>query len=1028
MRWLLTLFLFATSVLFSTLPALHAQQLTTHDLRGASFAVPADWTITYSSRDQETDFASPDRRYQLWMRWWMQDEPLLGYDDIQRHQKMQLAGQEALFIHTETGAERMLQMAFLQKDDEGEIFLVQLIGTNVSLAEHEEMFRKLLLGLSLHGVPVKKAAQGAPGKGAADTTQAGVFRDPGGAFSIPAPQGWDVQTTASVGLSQVVVVAPARNAMVLAVVARPDRGMTAAAVLDEYLGVLYRDSLVVKSIEDEGYPTIAGTEAHMVESTARVYAINGVAMPYPRGLVRIYRTEGASAQSPFLILSIRPDNADLDLTRQLSEIALGFRPDVAAQPAPAGQPEPSPPAVADNGQDNPSPPPARGLLFDGRSLTGLLPLAFNGADFDTHALFTESGLAFAFPEGLGWAKLGVSTDSTVIEMPNRDATAVQRITAIVDADNSTGITFALTPADKAQLDPWEAHDLRFQLFNWGEGLGTMKVTMRDDSRTLDARFAWPKGETVLHLLLRPDHVIELRDGSGVQLAELALPVRYEGRGWVLQTYVQVNRKNRAAGLVLKRLSVDTIPHVPTPRLDAFAQDGAPVVLFDGYALGRFWTPASRYESGFAQFARMSGGALRIGWTAADKGYYTGIATPESVLWLDRFTGAAEARVDLALDGAASTDWEISLYPRYALPDNRSGSGAYVLRFARQDDGTFHALSALRSDEDEGLSASGLASIPDHVSLILTPEGVRVSGPGMPVGVLPFPNAVDGVGLRMAIHALPTAQKDGALVLRGVRLSRRPGTVSESPSPADGVAPLPQVVFFETRPQDTWTGLSSGAADFTAQSEQTPDGLRLWRRDPAPDWNRPALVGSAIVADLDYRVDSTPYELTLQITPEPGLGTRIYLHDDAARYEKRAIATLTLRELPDGPEVGGLEVQLHSGHFSYDHWRRVIPAGQWQRDWDGTVRLRLGPDWIAAALGDDWLMRGARTPRKMMLAIAPGGAGNNDTGRVTLRRIEGGWITPSGMTGSERQRLVDTAEFDPDTYLDLLASEHGEPAQ
>jgi len=126
-------------------------QGTTYDLRSAEFTLPPGWTQTHSSRDQSYDFTSPDGRYQLWARWWFPDEPLLGYDDIVRHEKRSLAGQEALFIHTEIGSQRMLQLAFLQEDAEGEIFLWQVSGTDVPLAEHEAMFDALLDGLVLNG-------------------------------------------------------------------------------------------------------------------------------------------------------------------------------------------------------------------------------------------------------------------------------------------------------------------------------------------------------------------------------------------------------------------------------------------------------------------------------------------------------------------------------------------------------------------------------------------------------------------------------------------------------------------------------------------------------------------------------------------------------------------------------------------------------------------------------------------------------------------------------------------------------------
>lgn len=65
-------------ILFVGLSGVQAAEMAVFDLRGAEFAAPADWDITYRSRDQEYDFESPDKRFQLWARWWFQDEPLLA--------------------------------------------------------------------------------------------------------------------------------------------------------------------------------------------------------------------------------------------------------------------------------------------------------------------------------------------------------------------------------------------------------------------------------------------------------------------------------------------------------------------------------------------------------------------------------------------------------------------------------------------------------------------------------------------------------------------------------------------------------------------------------------------------------------------------------------------------------------------------------------------------------------------------------------------------------------------------------------
>ena len=42
--------------------------------------------------------------------------------------------------------------------------------------------------------------------------------------------------------------------------------------------------------------------------------------------------------------------------------------------------------------------------------------------------------------------------------------------------------------------------------------------------------------------------------------------------------------------------------------------------------------------------------------------------------------------------------------------------------------------------------------------------------------------------------------------------------------------------------------------------------------------------------------------------------------------------------------------------------------------------------------------------------------------MTLRSVDGGWITPSGMTARSRLLLMGTRDFDAEEYVRLLRAE------
>ncbi|PYG31896.1 hypothetical protein [Pelagimonas varians] len=325
-------FLIGLWVLVLPVTAKSAEQWLDYDLPGLAFSVPADWEITYRRRDVEYNFASPDGTYTLWVRWWFPDEPLLGYDDIVFHDFMTLAGHDALLTRTESEIDRFLSIAFPEhKNADGEIILFQLFSPiDLPVAAQEEKMNQLIEKLSIQGQSARppsllKFSQGAQNSDPAQVAQSGQgsavdrFYDRDAQFSLPKPEGWNIHTAQGAGVSQVAVVAPDHDAMVLALVARGAQAQTAT---DQALGLLYRDALVVKSIEADLYLDIEDMGVHAIETIAKIYAINGIAMPYPNGRVTIFQGQGDDIS--FVIVTIRSEGASDALRLQLDDIALGF--------------------------------------------------------------------------------------------------------------------------------------------------------------------------------------------------------------------------------------------------------------------------------------------------------------------------------------------------------------------------------------------------------------------------------------------------------------------------------------------------------------------------------------------------------------------------------------------------------------------------------------------------------------------------------------------------------------------------------
>lgn len=1121
---------------------LHSQDLTRYELRTASFSVPSDWTETMYQRDQEYDFQSPDKKFELWVRWWFPDEPLLGGLDMTRHQKITLAGQDALFLHIGPENSRMLQLAFLEPDEEGEQLLFQLIGHDVSLAEHEAMFDRLTRTLSVKGLPVElilSAAEPAPDPA------------PGGALLLPLPEGWTGRTLEHAELDLALRVSPDGDAMVLAAVALEGNGVSADAQTDEFLGLLYRDSMIVKSIEGEGFPEIAGTTAHQLQTISKVFDFFGTQMPYARGKLDIY--QGGDAARAFMIVSVQGIEADPSMARQIQDMVLAMSFDGTAAPAPTAiVPAASSDPAALPGQewlavlnqrfggdcvllpqsewlgpdhrilkqadvtvtfnaecgpdlylvygvefrfdprgatgdyfyplyanynaatlqyafsfielrdnllidvtvsqddkiavqltDLPAPErafPAAGpsivatgdaetavstVLFDGHGLENWETFEFEGGEFEKHARLGDGMLLIEFAEDQWWAKTGLRTKEARVTMPVLDDAEAQVISITLDADRSTGFAVAFSPEEAADEDPRTGHNYQLVLEPYEGGMVRAALTTRPDHKEERRYFPWPKGVTTFEVVLRPDQVVELRLKDGRRLAWFDLDRNFGGRSWVLQVFAQVPGKNQAGGLALHEVRLEPTPVAQLPDIDGYYQIPRQLVLFDGLDFEPVWTFMENPGTPSEKFARLSDGALRVGWPEGEYPRELGMYSQQPVLWLDEFGPKAVARIRVELDGTASADFELGLKPDYSNPDQALSNGDYFASFRRQPDGSFLFQTGIRTRSETLIEQAGLSSVPNTLALVLTSRGIAVEADGLPGDPVPLDALQDGAGLRMWLYATRPETGSAALVVRRIETEYTPGPKPSAATAITDVDPLPQSVIFAGQQQFGWTAASAGSEAFEDLAQWSANGLVLRRTQTPANSHRIALMSDEPVVVLDHRIKETAFETQFRVIPDQdNFGMRILFSTWANNEDKGTTFALSLRNASTGAGAGRLRATLHADHFHYNVWTRLMPRG-WETSWDGSVTVGFEQDRIYVRLGGTRILaaktENSRLNKRYHVVVQPGGLGIQG-GQVTLQDIRSGWQTPAAMDPLERLLLVDTDDFDPNAFADLLAQE------
>ena len=231
------------------------------------------------------------------------------------------------------------------------------------------------------------------------------------------------------------------------------------------------------------------------------------------------------------------------------------------------------------------------VLFDGNGFDGWETFGFNGGSFDSDARLVEGALRVDIPDGKGWAKTGLRSQKAVITMPARGSDRARAVSLRIDAARSNTVTLAFSPPEAAAADPYRTSDLRLQIRHKKAGLGELKASKLGRGLGFGVDFPWwPTGEAELNVILRPNQVVELRDGDGDQLAWLPIAAEYGGREWVLQVYAQVPSKNDAALLDLHRVELRDWPHEVATDYSLLTGEPRTARLFDGRSLAPRWSP------------------------------------------------------------------------------------------------------------------------------------------------------------------------------------------------------------------------------------------------------------------------------------------------------------------------------------------------------------------------------------------------------------------------------------------------------
>lgn len=150
----------ALGALLTPAASVRAQTWTNHRLAEVTFEAPADWRAT-STRDRAIIMADSAGR-ELRVEWWVQDEPILGYDDIVSHKRITVDGKRATWKHSSFPNRQTVTAVLDEKRKDGRQLLISLEAPGRDATAAIRLFDDILARVRFGGSASQSGAVTAP--------------------------------------------------------------------------------------------------------------------------------------------------------------------------------------------------------------------------------------------------------------------------------------------------------------------------------------------------------------------------------------------------------------------------------------------------------------------------------------------------------------------------------------------------------------------------------------------------------------------------------------------------------------------------------------------------------------------------------------------------------------------------------------------------------------------------------------------------------------------------------------------------
>jgi hypothetical protein len=228
------------------------------------------------------------------------------------------------------------------------------------------------------------------------------------------------------------------------------------------------------------------------------------------------------------------------------------------------------------------------VIFNGKSFgVYLKPCEIDGK-FTKYAKFEKSLLKVNYPKGYGWGRVGVESNSTVLNFDNNSSNVSSTLTFKFDPEETTGF--------EVDLDGVNIKSQSFSKISiiYGQTDKNNSVLELHKDGSLQSKLDMGnKAPEFVKLVVSPNNFayLELPDGRYLQTTSLQYPV--PEKGYNLKVYAKAAKYKTFAKMALRSIDLRDIPF----------HEKEEEILFNGKYLFGKWEPYAKNGGNFIEHAR-----------------------------------------------------------------------------------------------------------------------------------------------------------------------------------------------------------------------------------------------------------------------------------------------------------------------------------------------------------------------------------------------------------------------------------------